>query len=135
MQGSIAFSIVGDLVPDERRGRAMGLVMLSMSLSAVLGVPLSIYVAAHGGWHVPFFALAATCALLFVVALRLIPNMRGPHACGQPCRPLDRPVARAMPNCCGACNHWWAFATSALLTLSGMIVIPTSRRRASPTRA
>jgi len=77
VQGSIAFSIVGDLIPDERRGRAMGLVMLSFSLSAVIGVPLSIYVAGHGGWHIPFFALAVTCSLLLVVALRLMPSMRG----------------------------------------------------------
>ena len=123
VQGSIAFSIVGDLVPDERRGRAMGLVMLSMSLSAVLGVPLSIYVAAHGGWHVPFFALAATCALLFVVALRLIPNMRG-HMRAASHAGLWTGLWRGYAELLRVRNHWWAFATSALLTLSGMIVIP-----------
>ena len=64
VQGSIAMSIVGDLVPDERRGRAMGLVMLSFSLSAVLGVPLAIYAAGQGGWHTPFLALAISCCVL-----------------------------------------------------------------------
>jgi predicted MFS family arabinose efflux permease len=119
VQGSIAFSIVGDLVPDERRGRAMGLVMLSFSLSAVIGVPLSIYIASHGGWHVPFFALAASCAVLFVVAWRLVPAMRGHIRAGGPISLVQGYVELfRVP------NHWWAFATSALLTLSGMLVIP-----------
>ncbi len=119
VQGSIAFSIVGDMVPDERRGRAMGMVMLSFSLSAVLGVPLSIYVAGHGGWHIPFFALAASCCVLWVVAARFVPSMRGhirdvgPVTLWQGYAELFR-----VP------NHWWAFATTALLTLSGMMVIP-----------
>lgn len=119
VQGSIAFSIVGDLVPDERRGRAMGLVMLSFSLSAVIGVPLSIYIAGHGGWHVPFFALAASCSVLFVVAMRLVPSMRGHMRTGGPVS-----LWQGYAELFRVPNHWWAFATSALLTLSGMMVIP-----------
>ena len=119
VQGSIAFSIVGDMVPDERRGRAMGLVMLSFSLSAVLGVPLSIYVASHGGWHIPFFALAASCAVLLVVAARLVPSMRGHIRAGGPVT-----LWQGYAELFRVPNHWWAFATTALLTLSGMMVIP-----------
>lgn len=119
VQGSIAFSIVGDLIPDARRGRAMGLVMLSFSLSAVVGVPLSIYVAGHGGWHIPFFALAATCSLLMVIALRLVPSMRGHMRVGGPIG-----LWQGYAELFRVPNHWWAFATSALLTLSGMMVIP-----------
>lgn len=119
VQGSIAFSIVGDLVPDQRRGRAMGIVMLSFSLAAVLGVPLSIYAASQGGWHVPFFALAATCSLLLVVAWRMIPPVRGHLSRGRPSGFWQGYVELfRVP------NHWWGFATSALLTLSGMLVIP-----------
>ena len=119
VQGSIAFSIVGDLIPDARRGRAMGLVMLSFSLSAVVGVPLSIYVAGHGGWHIPFFALAATCSLLMVIGLRLVPSMRGHMRVGGPIG-----LWQGYAELFRVPNHWWAFATSALLTLSGMMVIP-----------
>ena len=119
VQGSIAFSIVGDMVPDERRGRAMSIVMLSFSLSAVLGVPLSIYVAGHGGWHIPFFALAASCALLWVVAARLVPSMRGHIRAGGPVS-----LWQGYAELFRVPNHWWAFATTALLTLSGMMVIP-----------
>ena len=119
VQSSIAFSIVGDMVPDERRGRALGIVMLSFSLSAVLGVPLSIYVAGHGGWHLPFFALAGACGLLWVIAARLVPPMRGHIRVGAPVSLWQGYVELfRVP------NHWWAFATTAMLTLSGMMVIP-----------
>ena len=119
VQGSIAFSIVGDMVPDERRGRAMGMVMLSFSLSAVLGVPLAIYVASHGGWHIPFFALAASCCVLWVVAARLVPPMRGHIRAGGPVS-----VWQGYAELFRVPNHWWAFSTTALLTLSSMMVIP-----------
>jgi predicted MFS family arabinose efflux permease len=119
VQSSIAFSIVGDMVPDERRGRAMGMVMLSFSLSAVIGIPLSIYVASHGGWHVPFFALAAACGVLWFVAQRLVPSMRGHIRIGEPMS-----LWQGYAELFRVPNHWWAFATTGLITLSGMMVIP-----------
>jgi predicted MFS family arabinose efflux permease len=119
VQGSIAFSIVGDLVPDARRGRAMSTLMLSFSLSAVVGVPLSIYIAAHGGWHVPFLALAVVCTALLLVALKLVPSVRGHIKAGVPTG-LWQSYAELLR----VPNHWWAVATSALLMLSGMMVIP-----------
>ena len=48
--GSISLAIVGDLIPAERRGQAMSWVMLGFSLSAVAGVPLGLWLAAHSGW-------------------------------------------------------------------------------------
>jgi predicted MFS family arabinose efflux permease len=56
-------TIVGDAIPYERRGRAMGVVMTSFSVSTVAGVPLGLFLAAHFGWHVPFFGIAAMCLL------------------------------------------------------------------------
>jgi predicted MFS family arabinose efflux permease len=123
VQGAMAMAIVGDLVPDERRGRAMALVMLSFSFAAVIGVPLSIYVAAHGGWHVPFFALAAICTLLYFVAHRLIPSMRGHMQPGTPGIKRANMIEGYL-ELLRVPNHWWAFATTALIIMSGMMVIP-----------
>jgi predicted MFS family arabinose efflux permease len=120
VQGAIALAIVGDLVPDERRGRAMALVMLSFSFAAVVGVPLSIYVAAHGGWHIPFFALAGLCVVLYFVAQRLIPSMTGHMKPNAPRVSLFDGYMQLL----SVPNHWWAFAMSALIIMSGMMVIP-----------
>ena len=43
--GAQVLSIVADLVPYERRGRAMSWLMAAFSLASVIGVPLSLYLA------------------------------------------------------------------------------------------
>jgi predicted MFS family arabinose efflux permease len=119
IQGAIAMSIVGDLVPDARRGRAMALVMLSFSFAAVIGVPLSIVVAAQGGWHLPFYALSALCVALYFVAHKLIPSMRTHIRVG-----AQTSFLQGYLELLRVPNHWWAFAMSALIIMSGMMVIP-----------
>ncbi|MEY4258948.1 MAG: Purine efflux pump PbuE, partial [Pseudomonadota bacterium] len=57
-------TIVADAIPFERRGRAMGVVMTSFSVSTVAGVPLGLWLAAHWNWHVPFVGIAAMVAVL-----------------------------------------------------------------------
>ena len=57
--GSVVMAIIGDLIPAERRGRAMGVVLSAFPLVSVLGVPVSLLLANHLGWHAPFFTLAA----------------------------------------------------------------------------
>ena len=48
---ALAQTIVADVVPFERRGRAMGIVMSSFSVSTVAGVPLGLLMSNHWGWH------------------------------------------------------------------------------------
>ena len=55
---ALSQTIVGDVIPFERRGHAMGIVMTSFSVSTVAGVPLGLFLAAHFGWHIPFLLIA-----------------------------------------------------------------------------
>jgi predicted MFS family arabinose efflux permease len=73
---SLSFSIIADVVPPERRGRAMGLVMGAFSVASVLGVPSGLWLAAHGGWRVPFFGVAALGVVTLVLAMALLPPLR-----------------------------------------------------------
>jgi MFS family permease len=50
LMSALVQTIVGDVIPFERRGRAMGIVMTSFSLSTVVGVPLGLYTTARWGW-------------------------------------------------------------------------------------
>lgn len=50
-------TVVADVIPFERRGRAMAIVMTSFSVSTVAGVPAGLFLAAHLSWHAPFLAL------------------------------------------------------------------------------
>lgn len=55
MLTALGQTIIGDVIPFERRGRAMGIVMTSFSVATVAGVPLGLFLAAHLGWHLPFW--------------------------------------------------------------------------------
>jgi predicted MFS family arabinose efflux permease len=111
-------TIVADVIPFERRGRAMGIVMTSFSVSTVAGVPLGLFLAAHFSWHMPFFAIAGLCALLAGLAAATMPRLEGHLVEGRP-SPL-----RGLVAVLGERNHQKAFALTALLMFSGFTVIP-----------
>ncbi len=81
---ALALSIVSDVVPQERLGRAMGSVMGAFSVASVLGVPAGLWLGELvGDWRTPFFAVAGLGAVLVAASLFIMPPMR---------RHLDQPL-------------------------------------------
>lgn len=74
---SVSLSIIADVVPLERRGKAMGAVMGAFSAASVLGVPAGLVLSQHGGWRAPFFSVAALGLAITAMALWFMPRMRG----------------------------------------------------------
>jgi predicted MFS family arabinose efflux permease len=74
---ALVLAIVGDVIPFERRGMAMGIVMTAFSVASVVGVPVGIYLAALYGWTVPFLAVGIISAIVTVVMFFTLPQMRG----------------------------------------------------------
>ncbi|MEZ4302588.1 MAG: MFS transporter [Polyangiaceae bacterium] len=74
---SVSLSIIADVVPVERRGKAMGAVMGAFSAASVLGVPAGLVLSQKGGWRAPFFSVAALGLLVTGIALWAMPRMRG----------------------------------------------------------
>ena len=72
---SIALSIVADVVPPERRGKAIGAVMGAFSAASVLGVPAGLELARLGGWQLPFFAVGGLGLVIAALAIFLMPKM------------------------------------------------------------
>ena len=75
--GAQVLSIIADLVPYERRGAAMGVIMAAFSVASVFGVPFSLYLANIFNWHGPFFFVAGIGALLVPFLMRYLPKMDG----------------------------------------------------------
>ena len=73
---SLALSVIADVVPPERRGRALGIVMGAFAVASVLGVPLSLELAARFGWRMPFIAVAALGLIVAGGAIVLMPSLR-----------------------------------------------------------
>lgn len=74
--GALSVAIVADNVPPERRGKAMGMVMGSLSISAVLGVPVALELSHLFGWRVPFLTVAALGMVIIVLAVPLLGPQR-----------------------------------------------------------
>jgi predicted MFS family arabinose efflux permease len=117
--GAVVLAIVGDVIPLERRGAAMGMVMSAFSVASIVGVPLGIVVAADFTWHVPFFAIAALCAIILPLAAWVTPPLRGHLAHVHE----DHPVIRTWKVMTHP-DHQKAFLFMAVLTCAGFMVFP-----------
>lgn len=73
--GAQVFSIIGDIIPYERRGSAMGSISAAFSMASVVGVPFSLYIAAELSWHAPFVLIASLGALLIPFVYKIFPKM------------------------------------------------------------
>ncbi|MDZ4358247.1 MAG: MFS transporter [Variovorax sp.] len=116
---ALSQTIVADVVPFERRGRAMGIVMSSFSVATVAGVPLGLFMATHLSWHAPFFGIAALSGLFMLGAAVTLPRLN------QHLQAANRPsIWRGIGMVLSEPNHLRAFGFSALLMFTGFTVVP-----------
>ncbi len=75
--GGLVMSIIGDAIPLERRGRAMGVVTISFSLAAILGMPVALTLVDvfDNNWHVPFYGVTLLALPIWLLAFKSIPPM------------------------------------------------------------
>lgn len=115
---AVILAIIGDVIPEQRRGRAMGIVMSSFSLASVLGVPIGLSLANTFSWHAPFYMLALASVPVLAAAWFFVPTIRAKLL-----RPKARPVAHLLEIITGP-GHLRAFAFIGCVVLTGFLVIP-----------
>jgi len=113
---SVSLSIVADVVPPQRRGKAMGWVMSAFSVASVLGVPAGLELARRGTFRTPFLAVAGLGLAVTVFAFVLLPSMRS-HLVERRAQPafaeiFARPLVRR------------SLALTAMLNVAGFVLIP-----------
>ena len=116
---ALSQTIVADVVPFERRGRAMAVVMSAFSFSTVAGVPLGLVVANHLGWHATFVSIAGLSGVLVVAAMLTMPPLAGHVAAAR-----GRSAMSGIRQVLADGNHLRAFAFSLAMMSSGFLVIP-----------
>jgi len=116
---ALSQTIVADVIPFERRGRAMSVVMTSFSVSTVAGVPLGLFLAAHFNWHAPFVGIAVLVGLLALGAWQTLPRLDA-HLH----HPERVSVWRGIGQVVAETNHLKAFAVSGLMMFAAFSVIP-----------
>jgi predicted MFS family arabinose efflux permease len=75
--GAQVVSIISDIFPYERRGRAMGAIMSAFAVASTLGVPFALYLANLISWHAPFLLVGGLGFVVIPLLMRYIPPMRG----------------------------------------------------------
>ncbi|MDB5800341.1 MAG: hypothetical protein JWL63_1280 [Rhodocyclales bacterium] len=119
--GAIVMAIVGDVIPERRRGTATGVVMTSFSMAAIAGVPVGVVLGAQFGWQTPFYLLVMLSLLIWLAAARLVPSLRT-HLAKRP-----TPLAEVLPDLAALLRkpaHLRAFALTGMMMISAMLVIP-----------
>src|SRR3989338_8791104 len=119
VMGAMVQTIVGDVIPFERRARASGVVSTAFSISTVAGVPLSLWLANHVGWRAPFVLIAGLVVLFVIVGLRNLPELRHHISTHKRAHPFQ-----AMFSVLRDANHLRALLLSSLIIFSGFTVIP-----------
>jgi MFS transporter, DHA1 family, inner membrane transport protein len=118
--GGLALAIIGDVFPEERRGRATGALMSGFALASIVGVPFGLFLGTRYGWHVPFILLGIFGCPVWGVAAFTLPRLRD-H--------LDRAAASGHPlrvafETFTHPNHVNAFALIVMLMVAGFTVFP-----------
>lgn len=117
---TILLSMVGDAIPFERRGAAMGIVTAGFSLASVFGVPFGNFLATQYSWHAPFFFIAGFGVFVAALIIRFIPFMSG-HIQDKSRRPDMLGVIRRLAK---NMNQRRALLLMGLLMMSQFTIIP-----------
>lgn len=72
---SMAMAMVMDVVPPQRRGKALSIVMSSFSVASVLAIPFALELASWGGWKFPFYITAVIGLFTTFIIYWLMPPM------------------------------------------------------------
>lgn len=116
--GSVIMAIVSDVVPMQRRGAAMGILMTAFSLAAAFGVPFGLQIAQGFDWEAPFFLLAGMSALIWIFIFRMLPPLCEHH---QP--EVGSPFS-AFWGLLSDKNAWTALFFMGLLVFGHFLIIP-----------
>ncbi|MET0261317.1 MAG: MFS transporter [Rariglobus sp.] len=114
--GSIVMAIVSDVIPPERRGRGMAVVMSAFPLASVIGIPTGLILVDMFEWHAPFIMLAVLSVPIWFVALRFLPAL--------PPSPVKNHPVRQMWEIMTHTVHLRGFLLTASLVFAGASVVP-----------
>jgi DHA1 family inner membrane transport protein len=119
--GSVIMAIVGDIIPVQRRGAAMGIIMTAFSMAAIAGVPAGVLLGAYFSWAAPFFLLVVLSVLIWIAGAKIVPTLAKHLSKKLP------PMSQVLPDLCSLFSnprHLNAFALTFTMMVSQMLVIP-----------
>ncbi len=117
---ALIFSIIGDVIPYERRSRATGIVMTAFSAASVAGVPAGIFLAAQFGWRMPFIVIGVLGIIITTLIFIQVPSMKGHlENVSRQYSPIGVYKAILKDN-----NQLWALLFTVILMMGHFTIIP-----------
>jgi len=118
--GALVLAIVADVVPLERRGKAMGIIMTAFSVASVAGVPAGIWLAAEYSWRMPFIVVSLMSFVTIFLIIKFVPALTKHLENDQP---TIRPF-KVIENLFSDKNQVSALLFSIILMLGHFTIIP-----------
>ncbi len=116
---TLTFAMAVDVVPTERRGRAMGTLLSAFSMASVFGVPAGLEMARLGGWPLPFFGVGTLALLVLAVGIRWLPKMTSHIP-----RARQEKIAAASLALLRRKEVWYAYLCVSFAMMAGFMIIP-----------
>jgi len=116
---AMIMSIIGDVVPPERRAAGMGIVMTAFSVASALGVPFGLQLAQWFRWEAPFIMLAILATINWCIAYFRLPSIRG-HLENRG----DKDPRRAFAELLRDSNAWRALTFMSAAVIGHFAIIP-----------
>jgi len=117
---AMVLAVIGDAIPLERRGRAMGIVMTAFSVASVVGVPIAVYLAATFSWKTPFLVIGILAGIIAVLVPFIFPSMKIHLQNG----PVNRSPAAVFRQIFTDSNQVNALLFSLILMLGHFTIVP-----------
>ncbi len=117
------FTIIGDVIPEKRRGKATGAVMAAFSVASVVGVPIGLYFAEIWDWSSPFLMLVIWALFVLAGIAKFVHPIKGHLDDGGNKFHFKKDLKNFMAVMTDA-NHLKAFALSMSVTFAAFSIIP-----------
>lgn len=119
VMGALVFSIIGQVVPAERRGRASGTIGVAFPIVSIAGVPLGLKLADLFGWRAAFYLVLAMSVVAVLLTIFVLPRLK-PERGDNDSFSFVRPII----NVWKIANHRTGTLLIILIVFGGFTIVP-----------
>ena len=115
----VVYAIIADIIPEQRRGKAVGTIMTSFSLTSILGIPVGLAIADYTSWRYSFYLIALGSLIMAVIQFMILPSLPVLHGKSDFKQNFKRLIEIIFTK-----KHQLPFAVIICFTFAGFMVFP-----------